>query len=213
MLQHIRHDLISATKFIALALVIGCLLAFIQTTCELPTAQADEAPTSAIGFLLERDNAPKNDPRWALADDYETMLVEVAESEGIDPALFIAMAFLESSFDPKAVGNIGEKGLVQVHGKAARGCDLTTPRGQAVCGAQWLVTVSGECGGAVALDREKCLKTGSLGACSGGLSAYASGRCAASDRVAGVVLRRFKLAEKIRPYLKGSEATLASGGF
>jgi hypothetical protein len=209
----LRHDLLPCLKFVALALVLGGLLAFIQTTCELPVARADEAPAGAVAYLLDRDNAPKNDPRRALAKEYEEMLIDVAMVEGIDPALFIAMTFLESSFNPKAEGAIGELGLVQVHGKAKRGCNLETPRGQAECGARWLVTVSGECGGDVALDRERCLKTGSMGACSGGLAAYASGRCMASERVAGVVLRRFRLAEKIRPYLLGSEVTLARGGF
>ena len=209
----IQHDLISATKFVGLALVVGLLLAFIQSTCELPEARADEPPTGAVAFLLERDRAQPSDPRWAVAAEYEAMLIEVAEAEGIDPALFVAMAFLESSFDYKAVGAIGELGLVQVHGKAKRGCDLSTPRGQAECGARWLTVVSEDCGKAVILDKEKCLKTGSKGACSGGLSGYASGSCAASDRVVGLVLRRLRLANKIRPMLIGQEKMLASGGF
>ncbi len=209
----IQHDLISATKFVGLALAIGLLLAFIQSTCALPVARADEAPAGAVAFLLARDNAPSGDPRWAVAAEYEEMLIEVAEAEGIDPALFVAMAFLESSFDSEAVGAIGEQGLVQVHGKAKRGCDLSTPRGQAECGARWLTVVSEDCGKAVVLDKEKCLKTASNGACSGGLAAYASGSCAASDIVVGLVLRRLRLANKIRPMLLGQEKVLASGGF
>ena len=209
----LRRNLIAISKGLVVALVVGLLLVLIQTTCGVSKAHADEVPAGAVAFLLERDKAPPKDARWAVAQEYEIMLIEVAEAEGIDPALFVAMAFLESSFDPKAVGAIGEQGLVQVHGKAKRGCDLTTPRGQAECGARWLVRVSKDCGGAVVLDKAKCFKTRSKGACSGGLAGYASGSCAASDQVAWVVLRRLRLAEKIRPMLLGQEKALASGGF
>lgn len=202
----IDNDVISGFKFGAILAVIALLTTIIFYSCGTHAQSG-----AAVNYLLERDNAPAKDSRWANAARFEELLVDAAEAQGIDPALFVAMAFLESSFDPKAVGKLGEKGLVQVHGMAKRGCDLSTPEGQAACGARWLQVGVSECGGHVVLDWDKCVKTASPGACSGGLSAYASGSCAASETVAWVVRRRLKLAERLRPIMSG-EVMLASGG-
>lgn len=202
----IDNDIVSGFKFGAMLALIALLVTIIFYACG---TRADNG--AAVNYLLEKGNTPARDSRWENAARFEELLVNAAESQGIDPALFVAMAFLESSFDPKAVGKLGEKGLVQVHGMAQRGCDLTTPEGQATCGARWLQVGVSECGGHVVLDKEKCLKTASPGACSGGLSAYASGSCAASEKVAWVVRRRLKLAEQLRPFMSGG-VMLASGG-
>ena len=134
---------------------------------------------------------------------------EFGEIHEVGKPLFIAMAYKESSFDTSARGRLGEFGLVQVHGKAKRGCDLGTPEGQAQCGAKWLSRVVQECGGSVVLDAEKCRATGARGACSGGLAGYASGSCSArTTRTAQIIRARLKLAEKIRPFLLDETAVL-----
>lgn len=206
-----RHDLTAGIKFVFFALLIGVCLALICETCDLKPALASEPdtpntgqspPRGAVAYLLEKDRTPLNDPRWKETERFETALYAAAVDNNIDPALFIAMAYKESSFDTSARGRLGELGLVQVHGKAKRGCDLGTAEGQAACGARWLARVVRECGGSLVLDAEKCRATGSRGACSGGLAGYASGSCAArTTRTAQIIRGRLRLAEKIRPFL------------
>jgi hypothetical protein len=223
-----RNDLLEGLKFLGLALFIGIVLAFVFQTCGIKPALAEKAfrgtdpeaeqptrdpPQGAIAFLLERDHTPPKDHRWTEAEAFEKVLIGAALDHGIDPALFIAMAYRESSFETTARGRMGELGLVQVHGKAARGCELKTAEGQARCGAAWLARVTLECGGSIALDLDQCRSTASRAACSGGLAAYASGSCSARTvRTAAIIRTRLKLAEKIRPHLLYHEATLASAG-
>lgn len=204
-----RQDFLNGVKFIFFALLVGVFMAAVYETCDLRPAFADpvtevdhEKCSGAVAWLLEKDNTPKGDPRWSETVRYEAALRNAAVDNGIDPALFIAMAYKESSFDTAARGQLGELGLVQVHGKARRGCELETAEGQASCGAQWLARVIQECGGAIALDPAKCRDTGARAACSGGLAGYASGSCTArTERTAQIVRGRLKLAEKIRPFL------------
>lgn len=205
------HDLTAGIKFVFSALLIGVCLALIFETCDMKPAFADpdtpntgqeSRPQGAVAYLLEKDHTPPQDRRWNEAQRFEVALYGAAVDNGLDPALLIAMAYKESSFDTSARGRLGELGLVQVHGKATRGCDLGTPEGQAQCGAKWLSRVVQECGGSIALDAEKCRTTGARGACSGGLAGYASGSCSARTvRTAQLIRGRLRLAEKIRPFL------------
>lgn len=64
----------------------------------------------------------------------------------VSPLLLVAMIKRESSFDEKAVGKLGELGLTQMKGVAARGCDLTTPEGQLACSVRLLTQVHQRCG-------------------------------------------------------------------
>jgi hypothetical protein len=201
--------------FIGLMIFVALLILLLR--CRPAQAQEVEEPEGAVAYLLSNGNIPKKDVRWKEATEIEKILIEAAELEGIDPALFVAMAYRESSFTPSAIGKLGEIGLFQVHGKAARKCDLKTVAGQAACGARWLARVIAECGGYVVLDSKRCQKTLSQAACSGGLAAYASGSCQArTKRTAWLIRARLKLADELRPRLLGQEkreAILASGGF
>lgn len=98
--------------------------------------------------------------RWKAAPDYAEAIVEAADGAGVPWAVLLVIARYESSYDPSAVGGKGERGLVQVHGEAAAGHDLTTPAGQLAAGAGWYAHCLERCG-----DR--------LGA----LRAYQSGSC------------------------------------
>lgn len=50
-----------------------------------------------------------------LATDLQLHIISEAESHGIDPAIIFAMAFRESTFNPKAMGDEGQSyGLLQV---------------------------------------------------------------------------------------------------
>ena len=215
-----RQDLTAGIKFVFFALLIGIGLALVCETCGMKPAFADPdtpntgqetKPKGAVAYLLEKDHTPLQDRRWNEAQRFEVALYGAAVDNGLDPALFIAMAYKESSFDTSARGRLGELGLVQVHGKAKRGCNLETPEGQAACGAKWLSRVVEECGGLVVLDAEKCRSTGARGACSGGLAGYASGSCSARTvRTAQLIRGRLKLAEKIRPFLLDETAVLVN---
>jgi hypothetical protein len=99
----------------------------------------------------------------------------------IDPALLAVISYLESSWMPGAVGGIGERGVMQVHGAAADGCDLSTRRGQLDCGAAWLRRSYDACG-----------------SWPGALTMYATGACKPrTDRVKRLVKYRLKMWEGV----------------
>jgi hypothetical protein len=64
----------------------------------------------------------------------------------VSPLLLVAMIKRESSFDENALGKLGERGLTQMKGVAARGCDLTKPEGQLACSVRLLTQVHQRCG-------------------------------------------------------------------
>lgn len=106
-------------------------------------------------------------PCWGIAaNDAErramaTMIADAARAHGVPPLLLTVMVKRESSFSTEAIGESrGEIGLLQVHGLAARGCDLTTPEGQLSCGARWLRKAYDKCGD-----------------WNGAITAYAAGYC------------------------------------
>jgi hypothetical protein len=73
---------------------------------------------------------------------------------GLDPELIAAIAWRESRFDQRVIdgeklGKVGERGLMQVHGVAARGCELLSVAKQLDCGARWLRRQIDKCGGDV----------------------------------------------------------------
>lgn len=70
--------------------------------------------------------------------DMATAIVEASRAHGIPPLLLTTIVYNESTFEMTALGKLGEVGLTQVHGIAARNCDLTTVPGQLECGAKWL---------------------------------------------------------------------------
>ncbi len=79
----------------------------------------------------------------------------------IDPVLMMLFVRLESSFDPKAIGTSHkEKGLMQCHGVAAKGCDFSTADSQIKCGIKWF---------AMWLKKCKTIR--------GAITGYASGQC------------------------------------
>jgi soluble lytic murein transglycosylase-like protein len=50
----------------------------------------------------------------ARAETVESVIVKAAEREGLNPALVLAIAEVESGMNPKAVGSLGEVGLFQL---------------------------------------------------------------------------------------------------
>lgn len=74
------------------------------------------------------------------------MILDATIYTDVSPLLLVAMIKRESSFDENALGKLGEKGLTQMKGVAARGCDLTTPEGQLACSVRLLTQVHQRCG-------------------------------------------------------------------
>ena len=126
--------------------------------------------------------AIKHDKRRKVA----AIISTVAKEHGIPPLLLTVTLKRESSFRQDAVGESrGEKGVAQVHGMAARGCDLRTLEGQIECGAKWLVR-----------SRQVC------GDWRGAMTAYMSGRCKAKP---GTRLHK-AVSSRLKQWQKAKEA-------
>jgi hypothetical protein len=152
--------------------------------------------------LLDRDHAPLNDPRRAIAEDIAKAIDAAAQATGGDPWLLTSMIFHESSFQLSACGKKNEKGLLQVHGVALNRCrkkgiNPTADLDQsALCGALWLAEANKWCGFEVR-NWKKCKKTRITPDCDGGLSAYLSGKCVASTMASPRVAARLRTRDKL----------------
>lgn len=109
-------------------------------------AEEVEGVIEAIQWLL------RDAPKRPLTQDSEKQrriaeaVVAVGQKRGICPYLLLANAFAESSLKRHVRGTIGERGMMQVHGAAIKGCNLKTYHGQLDCGARWLQRSIGRCG-------------------------------------------------------------------
>jgi hypothetical protein len=129
------------------------------------------------------------DPEYA--SEIAAAVVEAEQAQGIPAELLVSVMYHESSFDSAAIGKIGEVGLGQVHGLAARGCDLTTARGQVQCSAAWLARWRFECSGS---DWHNPLV------------GYASGACRTdSERLHRKIRMRESMARRIKRYVDGHD--------
>jgi len=70
--------------------------------------------------------------------DVKKVIVEEAVALGFDPALALAVAEIESSFNPKAVGSQGEIGLFQLHPRYFKNAPVE-PRANARLGIKHLL--------------------------------------------------------------------------
>jgi hypothetical protein len=108
---------------------------------EQPPKSFDEEVRSvdlAIKYYMrsEPGKVMSKDPEVRI--DMAKAIVEASQTHGIPPLLLTTIVYNESTFEMTALGKLGEVGLTQVHGIAARNCDLTTVPGQLECGAKWL---------------------------------------------------------------------------
>lgn len=67
-------------------------------------------------------------------------VIDAAQKENLDPLLLAVVISCESTWRMDATGKIGEVGLMQVHGEAARGFDTSTIEGNLAAGARWLAS-------------------------------------------------------------------------
>lgn len=99
---------------------------------------------------------PEIDSDWA--DRLAPIIEDAALDHDLDPALLTVLVYRESSFSPEIArlerfGQLGERGLLQVHGAALsyrpEDCsrELATPRCQVQTGARYLAEARRICGG------------------------------------------------------------------
>ena len=151
------------------------------------------------------------------AHDLAKIIAEESNALSEDPYLVTSMSFHESSFKPgdKAVGKIGERGLMQVHGEAlmrcteyvkGRGIRPETPRAEIACGVYTLSQSRAACGYLVA-DEARCAAT--LEGCGGALARYLAGDCSAQPK--GARARGVRVRLKLRNELasQGNPTILA----
>ena len=74
------------------------------------------------------------------AKKFVPLVVAAAQEAGIDPLLAAVVISCESTWIPRATGTKGEVGLMQVHGLAAAGYDVTTVEGNLAAGCHWLAS-------------------------------------------------------------------------
>lgn len=170
-----------------LAAVVGAALALGGPARAETPADAGGAQMAAEALRVEAaiERLVRVAPRRRIARSPEMRrelarhIAETAEAHDLPPLLWTAIVYRESSFRIAARGELGEVGLVQIHGRAAEGCDLETSRGQLECGASWLARCRDICGGR--LDH--------------GFALYASGRVCRPDtsHLRGVVRDRWRL--------------------
>jgi soluble lytic murein transglycosylase-like protein len=203
---------ISALTALAVTLAIMFAVAFLLATIFSVTAQAEPAVSHPVGQIVNpyRDPGPgqavidvdkgirfvlEASPCWGLAAndtarrDMAAMIVEASKKNDVPALLLTVMAKRESSFSPDAIGSArGEVGLLQVHGLAAKGCDLETPEGQLSCGARWL-----------RLAYDKC------GTWEQAIAAYAAGYCVApkDSKLFRLVFSRYRQWQKALAVIEG----------
>lgn len=123
-------------------------------------------------------------------------LVVSSAKYNVPPLLIAAMTWKESRYRPDIIsgetrGKLGERGLGQIHGVLARGCDLSGISGQLDCTARGLRMSMDACDGTV----ER------------GLTMYATGRCRVKrdSRAVWRIYTRLKLWQRLERISSGRQ--------
>ena len=121
-------------------LIVGLMVAL-----AIPGQTAEDAPHIAYTKHFLR-NYPKR-----LERALELMpMVEGYSAINSVPTLAVAVLIsVESSWKTGAQGDIGEHGLMQVHGQCAKGHDMSTPEGQIAAGTSCLAAAYEACDGSL----------------------------------------------------------------
>lgn len=79
--------------------------------------------------------------------DIAEQLINAEEKTGIDASFLATRVFFESTFQPEAMGKIGEVGYLQTHGKSSLFCsDRGVEPGSILCGAMLFADGKRLCG-------------------------------------------------------------------
>jgi len=137
--------------------IVTCLCVFALTTMVSLIVNAAERPTSpeakgawmtatpseidaAIYHILAEEPAHHLRKDAVARMELSEKIVKVCNDKGVPPLFALSIIFRESDFDEKAVGLLGELGLMQVaKGNVKRlKCDMSSPEGQIECGTGML---------------------------------------------------------------------------
>ena len=167
--------IVDAAFLIALAVAVIGMIVTIRISgkekepvCEFTTAETAQEttayitePTEAETFATEATEATEPEVLFydvPLDDDLQLHIIEEAVEHGIDPAIIIAMAYKESTYNPKAIGDSGNSyGLLQIQPKWHKkrmerlGCtDLLDPYQNVTVAVDYLADQIERYGGSVA---------------------------------------------------------------
>jgi len=98
----------------------------------------------AIAWLMRKAPARPLARSEKLRLDLARDFIAGAQEYDNDPWLILAMGFRESSFRPDVIGTKDERGIMQTMDTS--GCDMTTVRGQILCGSKYLRKARNRCG-------------------------------------------------------------------
>ena len=172
----------AGATFLLIALAIFCGLGLYCRTLPADTLCNDvECIAIGIDYLMSAAPSRRLSKNPSAQNDLAGDILTAATKNNVPPLLVTVIAFRESSFRTSATGQIKEIGIMQVHGQAARGCNLNSQAGQLDCGARWLRKMYEHCG-----------------SWEGSVSAYLSGKCKPSTkRTSWLVKDRLLLWKKL----------------
>lgn len=145
MRDHARKGPNRTMRMAKTMLLAGLLFSNAHAAAAEPAEQTEKSfdeEVRSVDFAIKR--FLRVEPEKPLMKNAELRLqmaraiVETSQNRGIPPLLLTTIVYNESIFEVTALGKLGEIGLTQVHGLAARDCELTTIEGQLDCGAKWL---------------------------------------------------------------------------
>lgn len=213
-----RHELNNCGVFLFL-LVLAVLSFLVLTALDAESGEPAEVPTEdqvrqvERGYLWLFRDVRRKDKRIKRSEEMSKILTEESAYYRQDPYIGMSVIFHESSWKPgdQSLGDVGEWGLAQTHGTAARLClpelkrrgiDPKSSRGQVICSILNINEGVSECGFLVQ-DEEQCVKKwrNPGKACNGALSRYRSGSCtraAKSQTVAFGVARRLHTRDSLK---------------
>jgi soluble lytic murein transglycosylase-like protein len=105
-----------------------------------PGASASSEQIAVVENYLDWWFRRTDGKRLAKAKVLVPRVVVAAEKERLDPLLVAVMISYESSWAVNATGAVGEVGLMQVHGLATEGYDVSTLDGNLAAGCAWLAS-------------------------------------------------------------------------
>ena len=103
-------------KYIMCALLTMCVLVMLITAKKV---DAEEEPVQVVEEIpiepVQTVKQVKEPVEVVKKPTAEEIIIQVAEEYGIAPALMLALAEVESGFDPNAISKTGDHGLMQIN--------------------------------------------------------------------------------------------------
>lgn len=163
-------------------------------TTAAETTEPQQEPVETEAPVVEVTEAPETVPAVILYDvpldeELQKFIIERAEMNGIDPAVIIAMAYRESTYNPEAIGDNGNSyGLLQIQPRWHKwrmeqyGCDnLLDPYQNVIVGVDYLAELLDRYDG----DISKALVGYNQGSYNGTVTQYAKSVLSKAEELRG----------------------------